>query len=331
MKTMMAKTERVLAALNCDEVDRTPISLWSFAPHVDQNPRALAEAHVAFAKKYDLDFIKLSPFAFYAVEDWGCKIKYHCTPQERPVLEGRAVNAAEDWQKLRVLPGEYGTLGKQVQFAQHVYKAVGNTIPFIQIIYSPLTTAHNLAGDRLFDDMRNDPAMVHAALQVIADTTINFIRANIEAGVSGFFFATKCASHAFMSEQEYDAFGVKYDLQLIHEYKDKTFFNVLHIHGDNLMFEKLVSYPCNCLNWSDRWVKPSLKEARTITAKCLMGGLHEDATLPFGAPAEVKAEVEEAIRALNNKGLIIGPGCVADLRTPEANFYAARLAVEMAE
>ena len=324
----MTKKERVLAALRCEEVDRLPMSIWLHYPHMDQDPRSLAELQVEVMRQYDFDFIKLMPFGLYSVQDWGCKVKIFGTTHEPPIVDDHGIKDIKEWQTLEEFPGYYGTWGKQVQLSQHVRKLVGDEVPFIQTIFSPFTTARKLAGERVFTDMKEDPKLFHEALQVITNTTINFIKANIEAGVSGFFFATQTATYDLMTEEEYDEFGAKYDLQLFESYKDSTFFNVVHIHGNNVMFEKLANYPANCINWHDRWVAPSLAEARKLTNKCLLGGIHEKEVLAKATPEEVQAHIAEAIEAAGKKGLMVGPGCVADPQTPPINYYAARIAVE---
>ena len=42
----------------------------------------------------------------------------------------------------------------------------------------------------------------------------------------------------------------------------------------------------------------------------------------------IKAHVKEAIDMVGGKGLIVGPGCVADPRSSEENLHAVRAAVE---
>ncbi|SDL29664.1 uroporphyrinogen decarboxylase family protein [Natronincola ferrireducens] len=327
----MTKKERVLAALNGQSVDRVPVSIWLHYPHKDQDPKSLADIQMYFTEKYDFDFIKLMPFGLYSVQDWGCKVKIFGTHNQPPIVDEVGINCIDDWNNLEVLPGWYGTLGKQVQLAEHVNKLIqkgGEEIPFVQTIFSPLTTARKLAGDRIFEDMKAAPEVFHKALQVITDTTINFINENIKAGVSGFFFATQCATYELMTDEEYDEFGVKYDLQLFDAYKDKTYFNIVHIHGDDVMFEKLANYPANCVNWHDRWVSPSLSEARKITNKCLLGGLNEHEVLFKGNVDDIYTHVQEAVKLAGTKGFMLGPGCVADPDTPDINYYAARLAIE---
>ncbi len=62
---------------------------------------------------------------------------------------------------------------------------------------------------------------------------------------------------------------------------------------------------------------------------CFWGGIDEQYTLPFGAPAEVRAEVEERIRTLGaGGGYIAGPTHHVQLDTPMENFWAMVRAIE---
>lgn len=334
----MKRVERIKAALRCEEVDRVPVSMWMHFSEVDQDSRMLAESQVAFNEKYDYDFIKMMPFGLYTTQDWGNMIKVYCDKYKEPIVAKPAIQSIKDWEHIIILPATYGTWGKQLQLAQHVSKLVKNETPFIQTIFSPLTTAKKLAGDRLFKDMKENPKIIHEVLQNITDTTKNFVRENINAGVSGFFFATQCASYDFMSEEEYMEFGVKYDSQVLDVYKNKTYFNVVHVHGDNIMFNTIANQEFNCLNWHDRHTKPSLEEAREITNKCFLGGveevpyfvdgvLHYNSIMQRSTPEQIKQHVREAVEQVEGKGLIIGPGCVVDPKTSEENLHAVREAV----
>lgn len=335
----MNKFERIQAALNLEEVDRLPVNLWMHLSENDINPASLAEAQVEITKKYDFDFIKLMPFGLYCVEDWGAQVQYFSQSNRPPIIKKHGIETIEDWGRLEVLPAIYGTYGKQLQLAQYVSDKVKGEIPFVQTIFSPLTVARKLSGDRLLLDMKENPELIKQALEVITETTINFVRANIDAGVDGFFFATQCATHDLLTEEEYKLFGETYDLKVIHNYYQETFFNIVHIHGDNIMFDLVSKYPVNCLNWHDRWTSPSLFEARKLTNKCFLGGVREvpyydqnnkiikNSVLIDGTVTEIENHVKESIDAVNGKGLILGPGCVIDQVTPEKNIYAVRRTV----
>ncbi|HWR23719.1 MAG TPA: uroporphyrinogen decarboxylase family protein [Feifaniaceae bacterium] len=336
----MNKTERIKAALRGEAVDRVPVNLWMHFSTVDQDPRSLAETQAAFAKKYDFDFIKLMPFGLYGVQDYGAKVKIFNQVNLPPIVDDYGVHSISDWGDIGPLPAHYGTYGKQVQLARYALKLANKNLPVIQTIFSPLTTARKLAGDRILLDMKEDPKLFKQALQAITETTVNFVKANLEEGIDGFFFATQCANHDFLTVEEYREFGEYFDVQVINAYRDRTYFNVAHIHGDNGMFELIANYPVNCINWHDRWSSPTLSEARTLTKKCLLGGIREvpyyDASgnrirgslLNDGTVEEVEQHVREAVSAVGGRGLILGPGCVADQKVPEKSLYALRRAVE---
>ena len=335
----MNRVERIKASLKSESVDRIPVSMWQHYSDVDQDPISLAEIQIEFVKKYDYDFIKLMPFGTYTVQDWGAKIKFYCDKYKEPIVEDYAIRSIDDWKTLEVFPAYYGTWGKTLQLAQRVSSIVGKEYPFIQTIFSPLTIAAKLAGPRVFKDIEENPEIIHGALKIITETCINFIKANIEAGVSGFFLATQNASINVNSKKVFKKFGEKYDLDLMKTYKDQTYFNVTHIHGDNIFFDEISNYPGNCLNWHDRHTEPSLLQARKKTNKCFLGGiqevpyfvdrvLHYNSIMAISSAKEIEEHVHQAIAQVNGRGIILGPGCVTDPKTTEENYYAVRRAVD---
>ncbi|GAA3622665.1 uroporphyrinogen decarboxylase family protein [Secundilactobacillus similis] len=335
----MNHVERIKATLKGQPVDRVAVNLWVHMPEYDQSPRLLARKQVEYAKKYDFDFIKLMPFGLYGVEDYGAEVTYFAQRDHPAILNRPGILNYKDWERIEPLPGRYGTYGKQVELAQYVGELSKGQFPFIQTIFNPLTTALKLAGNRLILDIKEHPESVKQALQALAETTINFVNENINAGVDGFFYATQTATSNFFTREEYLEFGRPFDLEVLDAFKDKTWFNVAHIHGDNTYFDLIEDYPVQALNWHDRSVSPTLAEARKLTDKVLIGGLHElpyyneagkvekPSILVTGSPEAVENHVHEAIDEVNGHGLIIGPGCVASQLVPEQNIYALRSAV----
>lgn len=335
----MKRNERIKNALGLKPVDRVPVSAWMHFSEYDQDPISLAEAQAAFNERYDFDFIKMMPFGTYSVQDWGAQLTIYCDKYKEPVVNTPGIRDVSDYTKLEVLPSTYGTWGKQLQLAQRLSKIVREDTPYIQTIFSPFSTLKKLAGNRLMDDMKEHPDKVDAALKVISETTKGFVKSNIEAGVSGFFFATQNATFDVMSSDEFDEFGLKYDLEVIETYSEKTYFNVIHIHGDNIMFEKIVSkYPVNCINWHDRHTYPTMTEARKITNKCFLGGIQEvpyfvgnvlkyDSIMATKTARDIELHAKEALEQNGGIGLILGPGCVVDPKAPEENLKALRNSV----
>lgn len=336
----MNRVERIEAVIAGKPADRIPASVWMHFSDVDQDPRMLAEAQAAFNEKYDFDFIKLMPFGLYSVQDWGTQVRFFCRKGEEPIVYKDAIGCVPDYRNLKTLDPRHGTYGKQLELVEHMSRVVPPKTPYIMTIFSPLTTLSKLAGRRMADDLKNEPDAVKAALGVITETTISFVNECIKAGAYGFFFATQTATRNLISDKEFREFCEPYDLAVINAFSKKTMFNIVHIHGDNIMFEEVMRYPIDCINWHDRNTEPSLGEARQMTDKCFVGGIKEapyfegrvlkySSVLAEHTPDEIKAHVREAIASVNGKGIIIAPGCVADPKTPKENLFAVREAVEI--
>lgn len=326
----MTKKERIIAALQKREVDRVPFGMWYHLPHVDQDPVSLAETQLQMVRDYNLDFIKMMPFGNYQASDYGLSCTYYCTRTQAVFERKFAIRDVKEWGDVKELPGCFGNHGKVLMAAQQIarqQKELGLEVPFVQTIFSPLTIARKLAGDRIFADLRENPALIHHALSEIMRTSINFVKENVDAGVSGFFFASQCSTYDLMTEDEYREFGVKYDVPILEAIKNDTYFNIAHIHGENTMFQILASYPVTCVNWHDRWVAPNLAQARKLTDKCLMGGINE-AWFKDARPEEIKQHMQQAIELGGRTGLILTPGCCASMETPQANFHACTTALE---
>lgn len=336
----MRRIERVELAIRGKNVDRVPVSVWMHFSEFDQDPRRLAEVQVAFNEKYDFDFIKLMPFGLYTAQDWGAQIKFFCRAGGEPIIYRYGINRYEDYLNLHELPPHYGTLGKQVQLVEHMAKVAPPHTPYLMTIFSPITTLHKLAGERLFGDLVEFPSEVKKALEVITVTTMKFGLMALKSGIAGFFFATQNATRSQLTVTQFNEFCRPYDLQILNALCPSSLFNILHIHGKDIMFDQILDYPCNCLNWHDRDTEPSLQNARAMTSKCFVGGIREvpyfegrvlkyDSILRQSTPEEITIHVHEAIKSVNGKGLMIAPGCVADPATPESNLYAVRRAVEI--
>ncbi|MEG0214694.1 MAG: uroporphyrinogen decarboxylase family protein [Hungatella sp.] len=335
----MTREERIRAALASQEVDRIPCSVWMHLSESDQDPKSLAEEMVQQNEEYDFDFIKMMPFGAYTTQDWGAKIKIYCDKYKEPVIVEPGIKELSDYGKIEVLSANHGTWGKTLEVAQHLSGIIQKDTPFIQTIFSPATTLKKLTSNRLLADMLEHPEAVHRALRVITDTTVNFVKANLEVGVSGFFFATQTATYDFMTDLLFAEFCKPYDLEVMNSYKDKTWFNVEHIHGSNIMYDTVSKYPCNCINWHDRDTKPDMETARKTVGKTFLGGIQEVPTIINGVlsyesilqrstPEQIIEHVHEAIAMVDGKGLIVGPGCVCDPRASKESLHAVRTAVE---
>ena len=327
-KQTMSHRERIEKALALEETDRLPFGFWWHFPNQDRAPRRLAQLSLELQQRLDLDFIKFTPYGLYSVVDWGVVLDVRGGKQP-PVPAEYPIHKPEDWRRLKPLRSTEGEYLVVLEAQRIALSEMGERIPLIQTVFSPLTTALKLAGpEKLLTHLREAPSAVHAGLEIVTETTRRFAAEVVARGADGLFFASQTANEGYLTRAEYAEFAKRYDLIVLEAVRGRSWFNVLHLHGRKIMFDQVLAYPAQTLNYHDREAGPSLAEMKERTRKCLMGGIGENTTLVHGAPAEVEAQVQDAWRQVNHRGLLLGPGCVASLESPEANVLQLRKSVE---
>jgi uroporphyrinogen decarboxylase len=319
----IGKRERIEAVVRGERPDRAPFAVWRHFPGDDQNAEALARATADFQRRFDCDLIKVSPSSSFSVEDWGVETEYQGNQEGTRRYLSRPITSADDWLKLQVLDVMAGALGRQLDCLRMVRADFGHDVPIIQTVFNPLSMARYLTGDRFILDLRRSPDKLHSGLHIIAETTAIFVQEALKTGIDGIFLAVQQASYSILSEAEYQEFGVQYDRQVLDAASDGN-FKLLHIHGNDVMFDLLAQYPVQAVNWHDRTAGPSLADARERFPGALVGGLSQWETLLKGSPSEVEAEVADALAQTGGKGHIIGAGCVIPITIPEGNIHAIR-------
>ena len=120
-----------------------------------------------------------------------------------------------------------------------------------------------------------------------------------------------------MDETEYREFGLAYDREVLAV--EGSVLTLLHLHGDAPMFDLAARYPAHALNWHDRRAAPSLAEGERRSGRCVCCGLDERA-IAARSPAEAAAEAREAVDQTGGRHLIVAPGCVVPVATPDATI-----------
>jgi uroporphyrinogen decarboxylase len=326
----MEKRERVQAAIRREPVDRPPVSFWRHVPEVDHTAAGLAEAMLTFQRRWDLDFIKVMSSGVYCVEDWGCRVAYQGSPNGAKQCIEHAVRSRGDWGRIRPLDAGAGALGRELEAVRLIARGRTDDAPILHTLFSPLTVARKLAGDRLVDDFRQDPAAVEPALDAIADTMAHHARAALEAGADGLFFATQTAAKDIVTPDESARFELPRMRRMLDAMGERSAFTLLHVHGRDIYFDQAASLPVHGVNWHDRLTAPRLDEAQRQFTGAVVGGLSEGRTLQAGPLDAIAAEVRDAIAQTGGRGVMIGPGCVLPLATPEAHLVAVLRAVKSA-
>jgi uroporphyrinogen decarboxylase len=289
----MSKTERVMEAVNGNEVDRLPVCFWHhFRP--EGSGRKLADATLEFfVDTYDLDIIKVMPDL----------------PYPFPTKSIRSLN---DWtlvEPIDLIRSRF--FSQRIEVVRQIRASLVEEVPIIVTVFSPLCEALHFSHDHetFLQHVEQAPAVIHEALSTIAFNLQLHIDSLLDAGADGVFFALQGCSRATMSEEMYREVGRPYDLIAL-KGAINGWLNVLHIHGDReLMFDQTLDYPVHVLSWSDRLAGPSLREARSKTSKCLMGGWHEFGALSNGPEEAILSEAIDAANQTNGRKFILANGC----------------------
>ena len=323
----MTERERVLAAIQGKPVDRVPIALWRHFPQQDQRAETLAQAHVAFQKRWQWDFLKVTPAASYYGDDWGLRAGYKPNPEGVRHITERPVKKPADWAHLKNLDITSGVYGRELHALRLIREGLPDAL-MLSTVFSPLTVARALAGEQaLIRYLRENPEDLHRGLEAITDVTARFAAETLSSGADGVFFATQCATTAYLTVEEYEEFGRPYDLRVL-EAASGAEVRLLHVHGTDIMFDALTDYPVDIINWHDRKTSPGLAAARAQTSVCLAGGINEWETLLKGTPEAVAEEVREAIAQTGGRRHIVAAGCVVPIDVSDERLTAARRAVD---
>jgi uroporphyrinogen decarboxylase len=318
--TSRERLERTIAG---ETVDSIPISFWNHFPVDDQNPDALVRATLNFQSTFDFDFVKLMPPSSYCLKDWGIKDEWTGNVEGTRDYGQPLVKTLADLSKISVLDPTRGFLGNQLQVLRKVRESLPDDVPVLQTIFNPMSQAKNLFGKKhLIPFLRKHPNALHETLKRITETTLRFMSESISQGADGFFFAVQHASYDLLTRDEFQDFVLAHDSELFEAFNE-TWLNMLHIHGNNIMYEACMSYPVQIFNWHDRETIPSLKDGKSISNAVVCGGLNRIETMVLGNKEKIRREIQDAIDQTNGKKLIIGTGCVLPLNVPIGNIFDA--------
>ena len=318
-----SKRRRLEATIAGEQPDRIPVALWRHWPGDDQDAGALAAAHLRWQRDYDWDLLKVGPASSYSVVDWGVEDRWvgHIEgTRERTFLP---VQEPADWGLLQPLDPAQGMLATQIEALKIINHALGEEVPTIATVFSPLSQAKHLAGnERLLAHLRSEPELFHQGLNTITASTLRFIEAAKSTGISGIYYAVQYARYPLLNLSEFTEFGRQYDLKVL-EAVDDLWLNMSHIHSDQVMFDQVADYPVQIVNWHDRQSRVSIAEGLAQIPNAASGGVNQW-SIHQESPTAALAEAADAVAQSSGRRLLLSTGCVIMTTTPSRNIRALR-------
>ena len=330
--------ERLRAMVEGKPVDRPGVTLWKHFYLEDRNVNDMVKRTSGFQDQNDWDLIKYMANAIFLQDQYGSDITWSRTNDEFPITNRHAVLSPKDFLRLKPVSVKTGPAAVQVEIVKRLVDRYHGKTPVLATVFTPLTYAQELYNGWqtpwLMSAMIKDyPKELETGVKVLTEVTLELVEEFIKAGVDGFFLASQLCGKQFCDAEDYKVLGVPYDMQVIDAFKDRTWFNMFHIHGvGDLHFDLVKDYPVQALNWEDILSTTSLKQAAESCDKILMGGielhddfLENDREKLFNRMVE---RVKAAAAQVDKNRLIIACGCSLPTDQPEYKYNTLREAVD---
>lgn len=324
----MTKKERIRNALDGKPIDRIPFAIWRYFPQEDKSKEGLVNATMRFHTRWDFDMVKVMlPNRLWTIP-WGGTFKSYDRDAGFYPARELLIKDSLDWKRISPFNPRRGPFGDQIEVLKAIKQEAGEDVPVLGTVFAPFCVGIELSGNAIHQHIVSGDRNAAQAIGVITDMLCDFAQACVEeARIDGIFYAVQSARRGALSRQEYINHSLPYDLKLFDRIAAKTWFNMLHLCKPELYFDMVKYFPVQAVNWHDRGNSgPSLKEARSMFSGLLVGGLDHEGTGAFvnGVPEEAAAQAADAIDQLNGDRFLLGPGCCAHLKTPEANIDAVQ-------
>jgi uroporphyrinogen decarboxylase len=325
-----SKRTRLVAAIEGSRPDRVPRSFWQHAPEQDADVDTFVRATIDAFERYDLDFVKITPRMPGPILAWGIELGAYHPHRGFYFVSKRGVSEPDDWRTLAQVAPDDRAQAPQLEALRKIRSALGPDVPILMTLFSPVMAATFVADDATFArHLRDAPDAVAAGLRTIAAATVDFAHASLASGADGFLYGIKHASARAIAWDTYAPLDRDFDRPVARELFERSHVTIAHLHGPELAFDRYLDFPAHALNWYDRVDGPALDRIRARAPQLVLaGGVDHERTLMIGTPAEVRAEVLDAVAQTEGRGFILAPGCTAPITVPEENIRAMLAAIE---
>ncbi len=293
------------------------------APQIMRDGQKIADAQLYLAKKFELPFVITIADLNVIGESYGAKLTY--MPDVIPVHETPAITGIEGIDTLEAKnPHKDGRMPQVIKaagiFAQK-FNEKGNL--YFGGCEGPITATGSVWGvENMMRNMIKNPKAVHKVLNSVTDTIIDFLNAQMEAGVLAVGLAEPTASSTCISPQFFQEFAVPYLKKITRKVNSPAF--LLHVCGESQNIIEKVSKVSNILIFSVDQVDLRRAKKQIGNKFVLLLGNVSTGIMRRGTPAEVEAATKKVIEEgafSEPKGkFILSTGCDIGPGTPAENI-----------
>ena len=258
----MTATERLRQMVEGKPVSEIGASGWLHSPGADRDRAEVFSSEIIrITDRSRWDFVKIMPNGVYNQEAHGSDIEYFSGEMSLEDLKAKRVFHIHNYliqspRQMEAFPvldvSKNRVYQREIANVRALAEHYKGTVPILPTIFTPMHCIPEFVGgiDKARWYYENRPEAVDRMLQALVQTELQLVDAYIDAGADGFFFAQRYSNSDILSEAEFERFARPYDEMLLDRIKDRTWFNMIHVHGARHFFwDQFKTYNVQAISW----------------------------------------------------------------------------------
>ncbi|HJN30240.1 MAG TPA: uroporphyrinogen decarboxylase family protein [Candidatus Latescibacteria bacterium] len=328
----MTSLERVRATVAGMDRDRPPVQpmLMTFAgkyagiPFGDycRSGELMAAAQLSVCRDFGIDILLTCSDPAREVVDLCGEDSVRWYPDQPPAID--ETNAAlKDKARLvaLTLPDVHaGRMGDRIEAIRLLRREAGAGACVVGWVEGALALAAELRGiNALMTDFYDDPAFVHDLLTFCADLSVQYVKAQVEAGADSIGMSDAAAS--LIGPDFYRDFLLSRQLQILQAAGATGAMTRVHMCGcTDPLLDNMAQLPADIFE-VDFLTDLPLARLKLGTDRTLCGNIDTISTMLEGDLEQVTQAAKDC-QAIGGEHFIIAPGCEVAPYTPPANVRA---------
>ena len=165
---------------------------------------------------------------------------------------------------------------EQIKALRIIRKELRGEVLFVETIFHSWTVARKISSAESVKKLKEEnPKLLRQALRIISESLTDHVQLALEAGAAGIFLAVAAADDDVMTSEEYQKLVRETDHMVLDAAGGKSQLNILHMHGNKIHFDALLTLPAQVINYSIHGTGIGIEAAKRKFSGTLMGGLDE--------------------------------------------------------
>ncbi len=332
----MTGYERIMCVLNGGIPDRVPMMLHCFVPASEEqgytqgqyrnSARAIADSHIKFAEKYDMDGMLIDVDTCVEADAIGIPVDY---PEQHPARVKGHISIDFDVLKRKITPEKlYNSkrINTILDAVRMIKEEVGGDILIRgncdQMGFSLAMLAYGMndfMASLLDEDIENE---ILELIDRCTDVHIAYHKLMKQAGADITSFGDSSCGPDLISLDMYRRFAKPFHQKLQKEMERENIKTICHICGNtDLILPDLTDIGFAGIEVD---YKTNIEKAAELMhgKNVLFGPIDPSGVFYFGTPDVVTKETQQVLDIFKGKNLVIGSGCALPSGTSEENIRA---------